>query len=202
MKKVGLYVILFLGFINIYLLYNNKSTIKRLNDINNNEVMRYENDKHLYEETIKEQFLNNSILINPNLELIDSNNKKILIKKVIGKNKKLVIRSSEKGCGMCIEGELKRIKKYSDSIGISNIIIITTHSSARKLEVFKKMNDINFDTYFCEDLGFPIENKSEKTFVFILGNELISNNFFLTNLEFPELSYNYYSSIIHKLHER
>lgn len=55
------------------------------------------------------------------------NNKKIL-GDIIDKDK-LILRYSNLNCNTCIEEQLKNINKYQDSIGIQNIILLTTYQS-------------------------------------------------------------------------
>ena len=170
--------------------------IKSLNKSYDIQTFTCETKTHLYEELIKQQFKNNSTSIKPNINLTGLDNKVNSFKNIVGNSNKLIIRNSETGCGMCIENELKVIKEYLKSIGLKNIILITTHNSARKLEVFKKMNNIEFDMYFCDNLGFYFEIESEKPFIFTIGPDLIARNFFIPNMELPKLSEYYYSEVV------
>lgn len=143
-----------------------------------------------------ESLSNESIYINPDLMVTNILGLKQPISSVFNSELKLVIRSSEKGCGMCIEKELFRIKESFDSTLYNSIIVLTTHNSARKLEVFKQTNNIPFEIYSCENLGLPFEQKSEGTYIFMMDSTLEVKHFFIPDFDLPELSKLYFSAII------
>lgn len=147
-------------------------------------------------ELFSESISNESIYINPNIEVTNILGLKQSLSSIFNSEFKIVIRSSEKGCGMCIEEELLRIKESFDSTLYKNIIVITTHTSARKLEIFKQTNKIPFAIYSCSNLGLPFEQKSEGTYVFMMDSTMRVKYFFHPEFSLPELSKLYYSAII------
>ncbi len=152
-------------------------------------------DNKLYE-LFFESISNESIYIDPDLMVTNISGLKQPLSSLFNSEFKIVIRSSEKGCGMCVEEELIRIKESVDSTLYKNIMVLTTHNSARKLEVFKQINNIPFAIYSCSNLGLPFEQKSEGTYIFLMDSTMKVKHFFLPDFDLPELSKIYYSAII------
>ncbi|WP_184547877.1 hypothetical protein [Mucilaginibacter sp. FT3.2] len=193
-KKLICLAIAILVIINLLLLYkvsNANSTPK----YDNSDSLRLVLNKYYHSNTVVNSQLNNNTKLSNNLLLTDINNKNIKLKALVPSGFKLIVRSSETGCSVCIENELNIIKKFAKIIGDGNIIVITTHSNARKLNVFKQTNNIPFKMYICPNLGMPFEKNSEKPFLFLLDADLTAQNFFIPEISERELSESYYSAI-------
>ncbi|MBO9152195.1 hypothetical protein ACFOTA_08255 [Chitinophaga sp. GCM10012297] len=195
-RKIVYFVIVALVCTNIFTLVNISAADK--NSVTGNgslDSARLANSKYLYISSIKNIQLNNNIKINGQLQLLNDEQGTLKLEQLVSRGPKLIVRNTETGCGACIENELKKIKKFADIIGDSNIIVITTHSNLRKLSVFKQTNKVTFPIFIAADLGVPFEKESDKPFIFLLASDMRVHNFFIPEVTEPELSQAYYSSI-------
>ncbi|WET69015.1 hypothetical protein [Sphingobacterium sp.] len=197
MMKMYIYYILIavLLIVNIALLKMVNGTENKVAE-NDDCQDRLELNRYYHKQSVSGSQLNNGIKLNAEILLKDLNNKEVSLKKLISTGPKLIIRSNEDGCGLCIEHELKLIKKFMDKIGPQNIILITTHNNVRKLKVFKNDNNITLDVYTCTSLGLPYELVSQKPFLFVIDPSFTSNNFHIPEISETEISEVYYESII------
>lgn len=154
------------------------------------ELMRYN-----YIQTISNSQLNNNYKLRSDIVLMDSLGKIAKLVDLTKTGTKLIVRSTETGCSICIENELKVIKKLVSKIGASNIIVITNHDSIRKLNVFRETNNLNLNLYICKSIGLPYESASSKPYVFTVGPNSVVQNFFIPELTEPNASQTYYSTI-------
>lgn len=154
----------------------------------------FEKYKKSIEEGVVAQNLNENIKLDTAVRIYGVDDKPRKLSELF-KSLKLVVRSSETGCGMCVERELEILREHSQQLGIENVLIIGTHSGSRKLTVFKEMNNIEFETLYSSDFNFPFERQSQTTYAFLIGPDLIARHFFISDFEYPELSHAYYSSI-------
>jgi hypothetical protein len=145
--------------------------------------------------------INNGLAVDGNIFVTDVKGSKIKLKDIISIKNRLIIRNSEVGCGLCIETELKLLANFIKKIGKENIVCISTHGSARKLEVFKKMNNIDFDLYFYTSPMSSFEKATSKPYLFTLNNDLKIQNFFLPDPYGPEFSNSYYNGLIDKYYK-
>ena len=79
-----------------------------------------------------------------------------------------------------------------------DIILITNVNNARKLQYFIKNNNIKFQAYYCNDLGFDFAKQYENPYVFITDSTLRIQQFFIPEKSLPKLSENYYKLVYYK----
>jgi len=196
MNKKILYCVLFIfAILNAMLLYK---VSQAKNEIKNPNETLLKISKEYYNTYVTHSQLNNNFKLNKDLILTNLANKKIVLGSIAPAGVKMIIRSSETGCGVCIENELKIIKNFAEKFGAENIAIITTHSNVRRLEVFKMTNQIPFELYTCPALGMPFETAfigSQKPFIFILDSTLTTKHFFIPEVSEPAASNGYYSAL-------
>jgi hypothetical protein len=198
MKKrywIAVVVIIVVSTIPLYVL-NAKLKVQE-NNVSQMELKQELIAKH-QQMLIYNAAVNNEFKVDGSIVVTDITGKKILLKDLVSSKNKLIIRNSEVGCGLCIETEIKLIGEFIKKIGKENIICISTHGSARKLEVFKKMNNIDFDLYFYPNPMCSFEKTTSKPYLFTLNDDLKIQNFFLPDPLGPEFSKSYYNGIIDK----
>lgn len=146
-----------------------------------------------------EEIINSNIVLDKNLSLMDeNNNNKFLFELFNNKGKLVIIKYSDKGCGECIEIELKTIMKHVDVIGKDNIILVTDKgTTGREIKSFKLNNKIDFDIYTTDSINFDF-NGEKKVAVIVLGNDFMVNHFFIPEKSLPHLSDNNYNAICAK----
>ena len=145
-----------------------------------------------------EEIINSNNTLNKNSILIDENDKEKFISEIISTNSPfIIIKYSDKGCGACIESELKSIKKYTDLIGEDHIILVTDGGSIRDIKNFKSINGINFNVYRSRALNFYF-NDDVKLSVIVTNKDLGINHFFIPDKSLPILSDNNYEAIYDK----
>jgi len=146
----------------------------------------------------KESTVNNGTIIQPSVTISDINGQLIEIAEIVRGSPKLIIKTSALACDICLEEELKHIKKHINKIGINNIIIIASDYNARSIILLKKNIQIDLEIYRTQRIGIPFEEKNKNLFVFVVDDRLIIQDFFLPEKTFPELSNNYYEIISSK----
>ncbi|MFY0255138.1 hypothetical protein ACDQ55_14415 [Chitinophaga sp. 30R24] len=195
MNKILMYSSLFvLVALNITLLVMKQKEPKQ--KVQDDDVtFHLKASKSYHKQTVVNSLLNNNTHLPDSILLTDINDQKVFLKSLVNGGTKIVVRNNEEGCSLCIEHELDIIKKYADSLGNENVIVITTHSNVRKLKVFVQTNHIPFNVYYCQSLNIPYEWATQKPFVFTLTPQLIVNNFFIPEVSETEISEAYYNTI-------
>ena len=120
------------------------------------------------------------------------------ISEVISDNT-LILRYSEMHCEVCVDSIVKRLNVYKDSIGLQNIVLLTTSQNFGYMRRFKKINRIPFGIYNIDealdsvlvDIGMPY------LFVYSTLSKRI-NNMFIPQKEDPQLTDEYLHSILMK----
>ena len=111
----------------------------------------------------------------------------------------LILRYSEMNCDVCVDSIVKRLNAYKDSIGLSNIVLLTTSQNSGYIKRFRKINKISFSIYnmgevldsILIDIGMPY------LFVYSSNNDRI-NNVFVPQRENQPLTNEYLHSILMK----
>jgi hypothetical protein len=127
-------------------------------------------------------------------EITDGKGVRIELNEIMDANK-LVLYFSESNCGECVKAELEKLDKWSDSIGVNNIIIFIDAVSMRYVAQYKANNKSKFHIY-------EIEIKQKNLFptlfpiYFILEKETKRVNVaFVPRREYPEETYQYLDQI-------
>jgi len=186
-------IALLVGINIILLVMLKKAPSKSSQD--NDVTFHLKASEYNHKQTVIHSLLNNDLQLSDSLEVTDINDTKVSLRSLVRNGSKIIVRNREEGCSLCIEHELQLIKKYADSIGIGNVIVITTHGNVRKMKVFVQTNKIPFSIYYCKKLNLPFEEISMKPFVFMLDPQLSTNNFFLPDVAATDISEAYYSTI-------
>lgn len=153
-------------------------------------------------ETLKEYRLNEVILNGTNMHadfsVVDIWENKKKMSEIISDNT-LILRYSEMHCEVCVDSIVKKLNVYKDSIGLQNIILLTTSQNFGYMRRFKKINSIPFGIYNMDkaldsvlvDIGMPY------LFVYSTLSKRI-NNVFVPQKEAPQLTDEYLHSILMK----
>ena len=96
------------------------------------------------------------------LYVTDIHGNRKMLKDIVNGNR-LILRYSELNCGVCVEEQIKTLNQYAKSIGVDNILLLTTYQSEIYMRRFKKANRIKFPIYklsrqgdsIFSDLGLP-----------------------------------------------
>jgi hypothetical protein len=188
-------VFISLVIINLLLIYQKR--------INSDFVLKFET-------RYKDLSLDNSILIDIILKDLEHRSiNSFLLDPKLNQNKSdfnksiLVWRYFENSCNTCVEEEFLNIKKYSMSIGIDNILIMTSSNDLRELKASihaSKMGDfklINIPdsviNYSLNEMGY--ENKP---FYFILEPSGYAVMIFKPDIRVPQLTEKYFEMVINK----
>ncbi|MBD9091076.1 MAG: hypothetical protein EGQ20_00875 [Bacteroides oleiciplenus] len=153
-------------------------------------------------ETLKEYRFNEVILNGTNMHadfsVVDIWENKKKMSEVISDNT-LILRYSEMHCEVCVDSIVKKLNVYKDSIGLQNIVLLTTSQNFGYMRRFKKINSIPFGIYNMDealdsvlvDIGMPY------LFVYSTLSKRI-NNVFVPQKEAPQLTDEYLHSILMK----
>jgi len=192
----ALVILLALNLLLAYNLFAAKSSNSKDPDTTGETLLKL--SKLYHSDNVVNAQLNNNTQLNKDIVLTDITGATTTISQLVGSGTKLILRSTEDGCGLCIETELGLIKKHSKLIGAENIVVITTHSNIRKLQVFQQTNSIPFKIFICNDLGMPYEKETNKPFIFTLDHNLVAQNFFIPEVTLSGISEDYYNAIYNR----
>jgi hypothetical protein len=131
--------------------------------------------------------------------LEDEKGLKISLSKVIGDNRKLILRYSDVNCNACVDHQLKYLKNVAAQIGDTSIFILATYKNKRDLEIFKRINGIKFPVYNTLNGGInlPIE-KYETPYLFITDKSHLVYMVHVPVKEVPQLSTLYTAVVVEK----
>ena len=204
MKKYLEYLIYCLLLI-VSLLYLKQNT--RLNRINKESALkdnRYIELKDYKKQTLDLlvntygiQIQSDGIQIEKDIRIQSLEGDSIYLSQLFENEYKFVFCYSELNCSTCIEKEFDNLKKYSNEIGVNNIIILAQYSNIRDLAVFIRVNDIKSPVYKINNnkLGLLID-KYDSPYLFVTNRNMIANQIFIPLKEIPNLSEMYYEIII------
>lgn len=133
---------------------------------------------HHYNERSKLKLFMDDVNLSPVI-LLDSNSDSILIQNLV-KTPKLIFRFSDQFCPPCIEDALKSLKNLGDSIGYSNILMISDVKNSKLLNIFIKKNQILSPCLsYSGQFNFEIENKpgSDRTPYYIILDQNLKVSF-------------------------
>jgi hypothetical protein len=144
------------------------------------------------------EMLLNGTKIYADLSVVDMQYREKKIADIISDNT-LILRYSEMNCDVCVDSIVKRLNAYKDSIGLSNIVLLTTSQNSGYIKRFRKINKISFSIYnmgevldsILIDIGMPY------LFVYSSNNDRI-NNVFVPQRENQPLTNEYLHSILMK----
>lgn len=144
------------------------------------------------------EMLLNGTRVCAGLNVVDLQYREKKISDVISDNT-LILHYSEMNCDVCVDSIIKRLNVYKDSIGLSNIVLLTTSQNLGYTRRFKKINKISFGIYnmgkvldsILVDIGMPY------LFVYSSNNERI-NNVFVPQKENLRLTDEYLHSVLMK----
>ncbi len=92
-------------------------------------------------------------------------------------SKKLVFRYGELHCDVCVDEQVKSLKKYKEKIGSDNIIILADYNSIKNLILFKRLNSIELPIYrLSEKFNLELEKK-EVPYFFVIDDNFINGRF-------------------------
>lgn len=201
MKNIWIYLLVsFLLISNGFLLFRmsgkkNDTAASLLAEMRASDSGQLAMEKYYHTNNVMNSQLNNDIKLDDNLTVTGVDNKDVKLKTLVGNGPKLIVRSNESGCSVCIENEIQKVAKFAKIIGDSNIIVVANFTNVRKSVVFKQANNISLQTYVCKSVGLPYEKNNDKPFVFLLTPDMIAQNFYLPEVTDPEVAQGYYSAI-------
>ena len=152
----------------------------------------------------KEMILNNGTAISSDLLLFDENSRPVPLSDLVASNRgapKMIIRLSAFACDICLDEEVKVLSDFAHQIGKENIIIFASNYNIRSLKVRKNNLSINLPFYRLEETGIRFETTNSSLFIFLIDTDFIVKDFFIPEKTLPELSRDYYSTIVSKYYE-
>lgn len=131
----------------------------------------------------------------PDLYVTDVQGNRKMIMDIVNGNR-LVLRYSELNCGVCVEEQIKTLNQYASSIGVNNILLLTTYQSEIYMRRFKKANRIKFPIYKLSSQGDSIFKDLGLPYFFTLTpNDNRISNMYIPLEENPEHTNKYLDKI-------
>ena len=110
---------------------------------------------------------------------------------------KLILRISSSMCETCVQQEMQNLMGFSKVIDPTDILIITSHPSARDLILLKRKYNIPFNIYNLDSLGLlslhQISDLNKPYYLVTEGGQLV--NVFVPEVSIPELSVQYFRHV-------
>lgn len=129
------------------------------------------------------EFNSNHKQISPKTELIDEQGKPVLLENIVDTNT-LIFRYTETHCIQCVEEQIC-ILKDTFNIQHNHMILLTTCTHKRSIQVFKNLYNIPYRIY---NLKEPLSLEAEEVnlpYFFILDKECMVDDVLITQKEFP-----------------
>lgn len=198
MKTNYIIVILVLFLSSVFLIVK----IKKLNnsiDLVVNEIKLGKTKSDIRNDLLKKKVLSSikyskKITFSSNSYFTDDNNKSYRLSEIVGTNRKLIYRFTEKNCGSCIETEFLKLKKYASVIGPKNIFLLVSYQQVNDLKILKNLFHIDFQI-----VNTPLENLDDNSieqlnvpYLFLLDKFMNSEMVFIPDENFPDLTDSYY----------
>lgn len=115
--------------------------------------------------------------IDSNVILYDENNIKTSLKQLCNKKPKLIFKYSTLNCNVCVDEQIKLLKKETEIIGVENVIIITDYKTTRELYQFRRMNQIDIKIYNLMNYEITRIDKNLPYYFVLNSNSSISQLF-------------------------
>jgi len=194
-------IALLLGFLtlialNIRLLYKNKALQSSLSGISLQQMAL---------DSEKIDFLEGHVLLHvktPNqfgiadtLHCTGLDGKRHLLAEVVNKDQKIVYRVRETNCMTCVERELPMINSLARTIGLYNIILLTTFDELNQARILQQKFNIPFAVYNVDRSFSPSQDSLNFPYVFLLSANLTATELFYPEKSMPDLSERYYRMI-------
>lgn len=143
------------------------------------------------------QYQSENVLIN-NFHCENIMGNKESIKYYLSDKPKLFFRFSEYHCNTCVERALDVLLNNIDSIGRSNVIILSSYKSIRVLRAYLKQQNIDLLILNAENIELPIE-KFDTPYFFLMSSSMKTECLFIPIKEIPNYSQTYIEIISRKV---
>lgn len=182
---------------NIYIFKRN-STSDRIQDtiirlVNEDSVKK---SSHRIEREIRNYELRaNGKVLNPSLEVFDTNGNKRTLSKIIDGNK-LVLRYSELNCNTCVNKQIELLNLYVDSIGADHIILLTNYDSNFYMKQFKRISKIKYPIF---NIGANLNEcipDIERPYFFIIDSNFRINSTYVPQIDESSVTKTYLRQIL------
>lgn len=183
-KNISLIIgILLLLFIDLAFILLNKGLKNKLNLLEYRYEVLFNQDSlkgKMFEENILQYILNSGKKVNENLELVSENGQKTTLKELTLERPVMIFKYFQESCHSCIESEFRIMKEVFSKEELKKIIILTTEKEAFKLNLIKRMNQINnsFYSIINEDKGLPID-EMRVPYMFVLNESYYVESLFI-----------------------
>ena len=162
----------------------------------NNEQLDTVKDFEKLKVVISLMIRNSELNIKNNFSVTDSSGKSISFSKLIRDKKVLVFRYSQLSCTSCVDVQLQRLEQFAKRIGFDRVIVLTTYTSIKELNMYKKVNNLSFDMYNIPIGTLKTEMELSNTpYFFTVNINKHIENIFIPIKTIPELTEEYYSHI-------
>lgn len=201
MKKIV--IIICLGLLSLFLIYFQVKKNKAISLLN--EVI-YESQNSLNRKKLlgiqRDYFLSlctksNGSTISEQLVLKNYRGEEFIINDILS-SEKLVFRYSELHCDVCVDEQIKSLKKYKEKIGSDNILILADYNNIKNLALFKRLNSIELPIFkLSKKLNLELDEKDFPYF-FVIDSSFIARDFFIPIKEINGYTDNYLKIIYEK----
>ena len=139
------------------------------------------------------------IKIDSNILLVSDLGEEILLKEYIKKNSPfLVFRYSETHCLSCVEEQLRIQSEFDLNNKNIRMLFLCDFSSRKKLNFFKKTNNIESDVLVLKDLKLDVDDLNEP-YYFLLNDDYAIMNLFIPRISNASLTIEYLEFAVHRL---
>lgn len=187
---VAIFLMLGVSYYSVTLHIENKN-LNHILEKASRSILKSENNQKNLIGRMQLQLANDFKLISNNLQLIDSGNKKMNIKEVIGNTNITVFRITEHACDICYDYIMKQIKSFSKGLDPKQVLILVEVKKLREYRSFFKEQNTNVTVYGLEHKLDLLLEDSYAPYFFIVDSTLTIKHLFIPGKEQTEITNKY-----------
>lgn len=188
--KNNIYIYLFIIIICISLIiYSNKKVISLEKECSKYDLIETQLENLKFKSV--QEWKNGGHFLN-DIMLYDMNDSITYLHNLVESDFKFIFKYTELSCVSC----LNLINNYLSPELKSKFTILTSYKEQRTLDVFARMNKINYPIYnlYEQKVNIPLD-KTNVPYLFVLDNDLRVNYIFIPDKDFPEITTSYLNRI-------
>ncbi len=167
--------------------------------INRNQIVV--NNMHykirLYEDIIRQQFINSYQQIEHDVKFQSQNEEIITFTELTKKDYDCYVRLKKKCCDICVNQVLEILKTFLMQNSDLKVAIISDHESLRKMKALINVHKIKCDYYLCDNLlDSHFENEFEGIYFFKCNKNGQMYNFYTPLYELPDMTKKYFDFLL------
>ncbi len=202
MMRYFVSIIVLIGLLGCYLFVY--QPLKNENEDLSSDNLQLNNLNALLYNNVSIQFGSEGTPLDLSMKLRDIQGNEVPLYDLVGEEKLVVLRFSNRYCQICVDQELNLLQKVSKEVGSDKIMLLGDFGSFAEFRSFVRVKETGLDTRSflmeegfrsvqLETLGIP--------YVFLLDKNGLAEMVFVPSKDIPSLSQVYYSQVFERYFE-